>query len=125
NPAWHSEETIRDVEELLKLRGVVSQEIDAAKKSGVFSNTLEARVRLRSGDTRATELLTKYASELEELFILSDLVSEKGEGLSAEVDKTDHVKCDRCWRHRKDVGVDAEHPLLCGRCAEAVHASES
>ncbi|MEO6845905.1 MAG: isoleucine--tRNA ligase, partial [Chthoniobacterales bacterium] len=31
NPAWHSEETIRDVEELLKLRGVVSQEIDAAK----------------------------------------------------------------------------------------------
>jgi isoleucyl-tRNA synthetase len=27
-----------------------------------------------------------------------------------------HRKCERCWHWRADVGVDAGHPLLCGRC---------
>ena len=27
-----------------------------------------------------------------------------------------HQKCERCWHYREDVGVDAEHPQLCGRC---------
>ena len=27
-----------------------------------------------------------------------------------------HTKCDRCWHYREDVGVNAEHPSICGRC---------
>ncbi len=26
------------------------------------------------------------------------------------------VKCERCWHYRADVGSDAAHPTLCGRC---------
>jgi isoleucyl-tRNA synthetase len=26
------------------------------------------------------------------------------------------TKCERCWHYRDDVGTDAEHPTLCGRC---------
>jgi isoleucyl-tRNA synthetase len=26
------------------------------------------------------------------------------------------VKCDRCWHWRTEVGADAAHPTLCGRC---------
>jgi isoleucyl-tRNA synthetase len=29
-------------------------------------------------------------------------------------------KCVRCWHHREDVGRDAAHPQLCGRCIENV-----
>jgi len=29
-------------------------------------------------------------------------------------------KCPRCWHHRSDVGSNAEHPELCGRCVENV-----
>jgi isoleucyl-tRNA synthetase len=27
-----------------------------------------------------------------------------------------HVKCDRCWHYRADVGADSLHPQICGRC---------
>ena len=27
-----------------------------------------------------------------------------------------HAKCQRCWHVRDDVGCNAEHPGLCGRC---------
>jgi isoleucyl-tRNA synthetase len=27
-----------------------------------------------------------------------------------------HPKCERCWHYRADVGADAAHPGLCGRC---------
>jgi isoleucyl-tRNA synthetase len=26
------------------------------------------------------------------------------------------AKCERCWHYRDDVGSDAAHPSLCGRC---------
>jgi len=25
-------------------------------------------------------------------------------------------KCERCWHYCADVGVNAEHPTICGRC---------
>ena len=34
-----------------------------------------------------------------------------------------YEKCVRCWHHREDVGSDAEHPELCGRCVENVLGS--
>ena len=27
-----------------------------------------------------------------------------------------HEKCERCWHYRADVGADAAHPGICGRC---------
>ncbi len=30
--------------------------------------------------------------------------------------RSDDTKCIRCWHHRPDVGVHAEHPEICGRC---------
>jgi len=32
-------------------------------------------------------------------------------------------KCIRCWHLRDDVGVDPEHPEICGRCVENVAGS--
>ena len=37
-----------------------------------------------------------------------------------EVRKADGEKCERCWNIRSDVGAQAQHPTLCGRCVEAV-----
>jgi len=36
------------------------------------------------------------------------------------VSKAEGAKCDRCWNIRQDVGLQAQHPTLCGRCVEAV-----
>ena len=43
-----------------------------------------------------------------------------GDSLYIEADASSHQKCVRCWHHRADVGSDASHPDLCGRCVENV-----
>ncbi|HEY7871797.1 MAG TPA: zinc finger domain-containing protein, partial [Rudaea sp.] len=77
------------------------------------------------------------ADELRFFFIVSDLRLDVGEApadavlteleganvwVSAAV--SDAPKCVRCWHHREDVGANAEHPELCGRCNENVLAFE-
>ncbi|MFM8765578.1 MAG: zinc finger domain-containing protein [Spartobacteria bacterium] len=39
---------------------------------------------------------------------------------SVEISKTPHARCERCWRHRPEVGSSASHPTLCARCEEAL-----
>jgi isoleucyl-tRNA synthetase len=41
-------------------------------------------------------------------------------GYGFSVTKAEGAKCDRCWNIRNDVGEQARHPTLCGRCMEAV-----
>jgi len=45
------------------------------------------------------------------------------EGLRIAVERARGAKCERCWNYREDVGSDAEHPGICGRCAHAVRQS--
>ena len=37
-------------------------------------------------------------------------------GVGIGVTASSHAKCERCWHLRPDVGANAEHPALCGRC---------
>jgi isoleucyl-tRNA synthetase len=37
-------------------------------------------------------------------------------GVWIVVQPTAEAKCVRCWQRRRDVGADARHPQLCGRC---------
>jgi isoleucyl-tRNA synthetase len=34
-----------------------------------------------------------------------------------------HAKCERCWHYRADVGQDAAHPTLCGRCVSNLYGA--
>ena len=38
------------------------------------------------------------------------------DGLEVLVRGSQYKKCGRCWHHTKDVGANAAHPELCGRC---------
>ena len=109
--------TIDQVEELLRLRGIVGQAIEHARQEKVIGNTLEARVVLNS-DSDITETIPK--EELEEFFILSDLTIQQAKEASVSVTKTPYKKCARCWRHRPTVGTSKAHPDLCDRCESVV-----
>jgi isoleucyl-tRNA synthetase len=61
-------------------------------------------------------------AEIEEFLILSNLSIAKGTK-DVVIGKTEAAKCERCWRHRDEVGSHAEHPTLCGRCVEALPVS--
>jgi len=110
---------IEQVEELLRLRGIIGQAIERARQEKVIGNTLEARVVLNS-DSDVTEKIPR--DELEEFFILSDLTIQQAKEASASVTKTPYKKCARCWRHRPAVGTSKAHPDLCDRCESVVVA---
>ncbi|MBA3964058.1 MAG: isoleucine--tRNA ligase [Chthoniobacterales bacterium] len=116
-------ETARDilvrgqVEELLKLRGVIGVAIEKARQDKLIGNALEAAVTLHCDEKLAAAFPRE---ELEEFFILSDLKLEPAAEPSATVTRTTYQKCARCWRHRPAVGRIASHPDLCDRCAEVV-----
>jgi isoleucyl-tRNA synthetase len=113
---------IEQVEELLRLRGVIGQAIEHARQEKVIGNTLEARVVLNS-DSDVTEKIPK--DELEEFFILSDLTIQQSKEASASVTKTPYKRCARCWRHRPTVGTSEAHPDLCDRCESVVAGADA
>jgi isoleucyl-tRNA synthetase len=39
-----------------------------------------------------------------------------GEDIRVEVSASTNPKCERCWHYVEDVGSNAEHPTICGRC---------
>jgi isoleucyl-tRNA synthetase len=62
-------------------------------------------------------------SELAELCNVSQLVlaiNPTNGFTEAGVSKADGQKCERCWHWETDIGQNAEHPTICGRCIEAV-----
>ncbi|HRA79759.1 MAG TPA: zinc finger domain-containing protein, partial [Burkholderiaceae bacterium] len=46
-----------------------------------------------------------------------------GEPVAVSVAPSSHEKCERCWHYRADVGADAAHPTICGRCVDNLHGS--
>ncbi len=107
----------KQMDELLKLRGVIGQAVEKARQEKLIGNALEAAVVLSCDEDLAQDL---PRAELEELFILSDLKLESADEPKATISLTPHKKCARCWRHRAAVGTIEKHPDLCERCSEVV-----
>jgi isoleucyl-tRNA synthetase len=70
-------------------------------------------------------LLSKLNDDLRFVFITSraNVHLRDGGELEVKVTPSTHTKCDRCWHYRSDVGSDAAHPTLCGRCVSNLHGS--
>jgi len=120
DPEKLRQDVLDDVEALLGLRAKITQAIEASTKGGTIANTLEAEVSLSLPSGLAARWEGRV-EELEEFLILSHLTPLPGTGEDVAVSRTPRMKCGRCWRHRADVGHDAGHPTLCGRCSDAVH----
>jgi isoleucyl-tRNA synthetase len=117
-------------ERLLEARGVVTKALEEARKQDVIGHSLDARVRLNAGDGLRL-LLAEQEEGLPALFIVSQVELASSDGtktgddeLSVEVEPARGEKCDRCWNFREDVGQNAQHPTICGRCARTVDASQ-
>jgi isoleucyl-tRNA synthetase len=100
---------------------VIGQALEKARQEKLIGNSLEARVILKC-DRKVIGSVSK--EELEEFFILSDLIIEDAPEASATVEKTPYRKCARCWRHRESVGQSGAHPDLCDRCESVVASAK-
>jgi len=114
------QEILSRFEALLALRADVSQVLEKAQREGVIAKPLEAAVSITTDESLVLEVVGNGGlAEIEEFLILSNLSISKGPK-NIVIGKTESPKCERCWRHRDEVGSFADHTTLCGRCTGAV-----
>jgi isoleucyl-tRNA synthetase len=95
-------------ERLLEVRDVVLKALEEARQSKIIGTPLEARVRLAGGK------VDDYAADLPELFVVSQVILEPGDTLSATIERAEGAKCERCWKYSSFTGA------VCDPCAEAL-----
>ena len=98
------------------VREQVNKKLEERRAAGTIGSALQAEVDVYA--TQETfELLSRLGDDLRLVFITSRAEVHRHEGgLEIKVTPSPHAKCARCWHYRADVGSDAAHPTLCGRC---------
>ncbi|WP_029525673.1 isoleucine--tRNA ligase [Polaromonas glacialis] len=97
------------------VRDVVNKDIEALRADGKVGSSLQANVKLQvNADDHV--LLASLGDDLKFVFITSAIDLIAGGALQASVSASIDQKCERCWHYRDDVGIDPDHPTICGRC---------
>ncbi|QDF96379.1 isoleucine--tRNA ligase [Azoarcus sp. DD4] len=110
-------ETIRAV------RSDALKVIEALRTEGKVGASLQAELELRL----TADKLTAMQSLGEDLrFVTMTSRATLAAAASAEDEAIVAVpsalaKCERCWHYTDDIGHDAEHPTLCGRCVSNLY----
>ena len=105
-----------------EIRDAVNKEIEAVRGTGALGSSLQAELRLTvAADDHA--LLASLGDDLKFVFITSAAAVRSGDALKIEVTPSAARKCERCWHWRDDVGADAAHPTICGRCVSNLHGA--
>jgi isoleucyl-tRNA synthetase len=98
-----------------EIRDAVNKDIEALRAEGKVGASLQADITLAAGPEDHA-LLASLGEDLKFIFITSAVTLQPGAALTVQVTPSSAEKCERCWHYRADVGVDAAHPTLCGRC---------
>ena len=98
-----------------ELRNEVNKAIEAVRTEGGVGSSLQADVKLRVNDADHA-LLSALGDDLKFVLITSQATLSPGAELAVTVTPSTAIKCERCWHWRNDVGHDAAHTALCGRC---------
>ncbi len=110
---------------ILAVRAAVQKELEEVRQSGAIGSSLQAEVAI-TAPAADYEALAALGDDLRFVTITSAASVALGEELAVRVTPSVHPKCERCWHWRADVGADAAHPTLCGRCvANLFGAGES
>lgn len=102
-------------ERIRALRDVVNKEIENVRSAGGVGSSLQATVALSAAAEDAA-ILRALGEDLKFVFITSQATVQEGPELQVQVTPSADAKCERCWHYRADVGSDADHPTICGRC---------
>jgi len=114
--------------QIMSVKQAVNKSLELQRNEGVIGGSLSAEITLYAAPELYAQLL-QLGDELRFVLLTSKaslVASENGgaetelAGLRLDIHATEHVKCERCWHHREDVGVVAAEPELCGRCVDNV-----
>jgi isoleucyl-tRNA synthetase len=102
---------------LREIRAAVTKALEESRAAGAIGSSLQAEVVVHARGTDL-ELLRSLGDDLRFVLITSEARVEAGpdDEIRVVVTPSAHVKCERCWHYRADVGSVARHPTICGRC---------
>ncbi len=104
------------------VREEVLKALEDARNSKLIGGSLEAQVKVIASDP-VYSVLSRYQEQLRYLFIVSEVVIERGTsgnatgGVTVQVGKAAGQKCERCWNYSTHVGDDPAYPMVCERCS--------
>jgi isoleucyl-tRNA synthetase len=111
---------------LFEIRPVALACLEKERQAKKIGKALDARIILTGPDQLIGDLTDEENETLRELLNVSQLIltrKSEGDELTVEAVKADGQKCERCWHWETDIGRNAEHPTICGRCVAAVRQS--
>jgi isoleucyl-tRNA synthetase len=138
-PGADEDALLRKWARIRKVREGVNKAMERRREEGKIGSSLQANVSLWAYSTAFGDLAS-LGDELKYVLIASkatlnnlpdgrllpghDFVELKTGRLGEpdvgvaqfSVEVSADAKCERCWHYRRDVGADATHPTLCGRC---------
>jgi isoleucyl-tRNA synthetase len=100
---------------ILAVRAAVLRELETLREQGKIGSSLQAEVTVAAPDDDYAALAS-LGDDLRFVLITSAARIERADALAVAVNPSAAPKCERCWHWREDVGDDARHPQLCGRC---------
>lgn len=107
------------------VRSVVAQakkEMEVLREAGNIGSSLQAELTI-TADAQLYPLLAALGDDLKFILIVSSLSLVSGDETRISVSPATAAKCERCWHYRSDVGSNAEHGSLCGRCISNLFGS--
>ncbi|MCY1165487.1 MAG: isoleucine--tRNA ligase [Pseudomonadota bacterium] len=105
-----------------EIRDAVNKDIEALRADGKVGSSLQAEVSLEvNADDHA--LLSSLGDDLKFVFITSAINLVAGSATATVARASSYTKCERCWHYREDVGIDAAHPTICGRCTSNLYGA--
>ena len=110
-----------------QIREMVSKRLEEKRVAGEIGSSLAAELDIHIPTSSPLyELFSRFGDDLRLVFITSRATLHAGnEGSPIQIFPTasSHTKCERCWHYRADVGSDADHPTICGRCVSNLYGS--
>ncbi len=108
-------------DEIRVARSEAQKEIEAVRAAGKIGSSLQAEVEFQASGERLA-LLQSLDDDLRFVFVTSQATVVEGTN-EIRVKPSAYRKCERCWHYREDVGADAGHPEICGRCTANLFGS--
>jgi isoleucyl-tRNA synthetase len=112
----NADELLAKWQRIREIRSEVTKAIELEREAGHVGSSLQAELTIKVGDIDFA-ILHSLENDLRFVTITSSADIElSSAGLEVLVRGSQYKKCGRCWHHTADVGSNAEHVDLCGRC---------
>ena len=105
-----------------EIRDAVNKDIEAVRAEGQVGSSLQANVTLQV-NLEDHAMLASLGDDLKFVFITSAIDLLAGDALQSSAKASSALKCERCWHYQDDIGLDAAHPTICGRCISNLYGA--